>query len=74
LDVFNLQYHTFVYMLQAVCGFSVRAFMLYDEKIQDRHIYLFLNIGLDNLLKVATKYRIKKEIDYTYIDFFLNDP
>jgi hypothetical protein len=72
--MFNLGYHTFVYLLQAVCGFRVRAFMLYDEELEHRKIYLFLNMEMDNLLRVATRFRIKKEIDYTSIDFFLNDP
>lgn len=49
--------------------------MLYDEEsLKDRDIYLFLNLSVENMLKVATKYRIKKEVDYTFIDFFLNDP
>ena len=49
--------------------------MLYDEdSLKDRDIYLFLNLSVENMLKVATKYRIKKEVDYTFIDFFLNDP
>jgi hypothetical protein len=26
------------------------------------------------MLKVASRFRIKKELDYTSIDFFINDP
>ena len=33
-----------------------------------------MTITQDNLLKMGSNYRIKKEIDYTSFDFFLNDP
>lgn len=39
-----------------------------------KYIYLYLNLGQENLMKVANKYRIKKSIDTTNFDFSLNDP
>jgi hypothetical protein len=74
LDAFTVQYNTIIYTLQQICGFRVKSFILYDKEGEEREIYLFLNINVDNLLRVANKYRIKKEVDYTFFDFFLNDP
>ena len=74
LDTFTLQYNAIVYTLQQVCGFRVRQFMLYDEQIEDRRIFLFLNLSTTNRLRVAARFRIKKEVDYSSVDFFLNDP
>lgn len=31
MDIFWLQYNTILYVLQSVCGFRVKAFLLYDE-------------------------------------------
>lgn len=63
-----------IYTLQHVCGFRVKSFILYDKHVEEREIYLFLTISTENLLRVANKYRIKKEVDYTFFDFYLNDP
>lgn len=35
---------------------------------------MFLNLSLDNMFRVSTRYSIKKEIDYSIFDFHLNDP
>lgn len=48
--------------------------MLYNEDQTEKDIYLFLTISPKNLLSLAKRYRIKKEIDYACIDFFLNEP
>lgn len=61
-------------MLQRICGFKVKAFILYDKEVTNRQIYLFLSLGTNNLLRVANRYRIKKEVEYTHFDFFLNNP
>lgn len=74
LDSFTVTYNTIVYTLQHVCGFRVKAFVLYDKDVTQRHIFLFLTLSTENLLRVANKYRIKKEVEYTHFDFFLNDP
>ena len=39
-----------------------------------KDLYLFLNLSIDNMLKVASRYEIKKMIDYSNLDFSLNDP
>jgi hypothetical protein len=39
-----------------------------------RDIYLFLNLSTDNMLKVAARFAVKKAINYTALDFSLNDP
>ena len=39
-----------------------------------KDIYLLLNLSSENMLKVAQKFKIKKNIDYTSFDFYLNDP
>jgi hypothetical protein len=52
----------------------VRAFLLYDEMQENKDIFLFLSLTSENYVNLAKKYRIKKEIDYTFIDFFLNEP
>lgn len=61
-------------ILQRICGFNVRSFLLYNKELTERSIYLFLTMNTENLLRVANKYRIKKEIDFTAFDFYLNDP
>lgn len=48
--------------------------MLYNEEQTEKDIYLFLTVSPQNLLNLAKRYRIKKEIDYTCIDFYLNEP
>lgn len=35
---------------------------------------MFLTLRSESFLNLAKKYRIKKEVDYTFIDFFMNDP
>ena len=40
--------------------------------MKNRCIYLFLKLSLDNLYRVALKYRMKKEIDYSLVDFYYN--
>ncbi len=35
---------------------------------------MFLTLRPENFLNLAKKYRIKKEVDYSFIDFFMNDP
>lgn len=67
-------YNTILYMLQRICGFRVKAFILYDKHVTERHIYLFLSLSTKNLLRVANRYRIKKEVQYTHFDFYLNSP
>jgi hypothetical protein len=74
LDSFSLMYNTILYMLQRICGFRVKAFILYDKEVTKRQIYLFLSMGTKNLLRVANRHRIKKEVEYTHFDFFLNNP
>ncbi len=74
IDAFTIQYNAIIYTLQKVCGFRVKAFVLYGKDVEERDIYLFLNMNTDNLLRVANRYRIKKEVDYTFLDFYLNDP
>ena len=39
-----------------------------------RDLYLFLNLSIENMLKVASKFEMKKAIDYSSLDFGLNDP
>jgi hypothetical protein len=46
--------------------------MLAKKKVRD--IYIFLNLSIENMLKVAGRFEVKKELDYSIIDFFLNDP
>ena len=48
--------------------------MLYNEEQTEKDIYLFLTVSPQNLLNLAKRYMIKKEIDYTCIDFYLNEP
>lgn len=48
--------------------------MLYDEELKDKTIYIFLNLSNENRLKMASRYQMKKEIDYSIIDFYLNEP
>ena len=44
-----------------------------DESFTRNHIYVLLTLNPENLMRVASKYRIKKELDYTAIDFYLNE-
>ena len=39
-----------------------------------RDIYLFLNLSIENLLKVAARFMVKKELHYSILDMSLNDP
>jgi hypothetical protein len=74
LDGFTLQYNAIVYTLQRVCGFRVRTFLLYNEEMQNKRLFFFLSMSIENRLTTAAKYRIKKEIDYSKVDLYLNDP
>lgn len=74
LDAFKLEYNTILLILQRICGFNVRSFLLYNKELTERSIYLFLTMNTQNLLRVANKYRIKKEVDFTSFDYYLNDP
>ena len=46
LDGFTLQYNSIMYMLQKVCGFRVRTFLIYDEDISDKKLLFFLTLSL----------------------------
>ena len=37
-------------------------------------MFIFLSASVENCLKNAAKYQIKKEIDYSLIDLYLNEP
>lgn len=39
-----------------------------------RDLYLFLNLSIDNMLKIASRFEMKKAVDYSNLDFGLNDP
>ena len=39
-----------------------------------RDLFIFISQTSENLVKVAERHRIKKEIDYTQVDLFINDP
>jgi hypothetical protein len=43
-------------------------------KIPVRFLYMFLNLSTENMLKVASRYEVKKAMDYSTLDFSLNDP
>ena len=60
LDGFSLQFNAIIYMLQKECGFRVRSFLLYDEEFKNKRIFLFLNLSIENRLKVAGRYKIRK--------------
>ena len=74
LDGFTLQYNSLMYMLQIVCGFKVRVFVIYEEDLKDKKLLFLINLSFENRLRLATKYEMKKEIDYSVVDFFINEP
>ncbi len=74
LDIFSLEINSIIYILQHECGFRIKAFIAYDKHSKGNNIYLVLSLPTENLLRVANKYRIKKEVDYSAFDFYLNDP
>ncbi|CAM6002103.1 unnamed protein product [Sphagnum balticum] len=74
LDVFTINLNALIYILQSTCGFRVRAYLLYNEAAERHEVYLLLHLSTENLLRLAMQFRIKKEVDYTALDFFLNDP
>ena len=47
-------------MLQKVCGFRVRTFVIYDEDIDDKKLLFFLNLSLENRMRLSAKYQVKK--------------
>ena len=49
-----------MYTLQQVCGFRVRSFMVYDEELEDKKIFFFLNLSTENRMRLAAKYQMKK--------------
>ena len=80
MDGFTLNFNSVMYILQQVCGFKVRAFMVNSE-VEDKEgllamvgfglvnlarkkavkdIYIFLNLSIDNMLRVAGRFEIKK--------------
>jgi len=48
--------------------------LLYDEDLSNKKIFFFMRLSIENRLKLAAKYQIKKEIDYSQLDLYLNDP
>ena len=61
-------------MLQIICGFKVRVFMIYNEELKDKKLFFFISLTFENRMRLATKYEMKKEIDYSVVDFFINEP
>jgi hypothetical protein len=55
-------------------GRIVDTFNIEIAKHHVRDIYLFLNLSIENMLKVAARFKIKKELNYSNIDMSLNDP
>ena len=60
-------------VLQHLCGLKVRTFIL-KEKKGEKAVYFLISQSIDNLMKLASRYKIKKEVKMSYIDFHLNDP
>lgn len=44
------------------------------SKKKVKSVYIFLSLSVENMLRVAGRYEIKKEVEYSTIDLFLNDP
>lgn len=43
-----------------------------NKKEGNKSVYLLLSLSHDNLMKLADKYRLKKEIDMGTFDFVVN--
>jgi hypothetical protein len=74
LDLFTIQLNTIIYILQRICGFRLRTFLLESHSHNKSFVLIFLTLSEDNLTKVADRYRIKKEVYSSYLDFYVNDP
>jgi hypothetical protein len=56
-----------VVILQRICGFRVKSFILEDEGKPCLYMLLFQSIP--NLLLLANRYKIKKEVNMIEVDF-----
>ena len=73
IDMTTMKYNMLCMVLQQVCGFRTRSFILNDEvNNNSKYIYVLLSLSNDNLLLMANRYKIKKEIDLGTFDFPLN--
>lgn len=72
MDLFTLRYNMIMLMLQTLCGFRVKTFVFDDDG--KPAIYFLLSQSTDNILNLAARHRIIKELNMEEIDFTLNDP
>lgn len=72
MDIFTLRYNMMMLILQTLCGFRVKTF-IFDEEGQSA-IYFLLSQSTDNILNLAAKHEIVKELNLDEIDFTLNEP
>lgn len=81
MDCFTLNYNTLIYVLQKKCGFQTVSYFVEEKNTSSEEndnkkafIYILLSQTTENILKSADHFRIKKEIDYSQIDLFMNEP
>jgi ABC-type uncharacterized transport system permease subunit len=73
-----------MYVLQEQCGFKVFSYLTEVDsdrvtvigEAEKKHevIYILVTQTTENLMRSADRHRIKKQVDYSQIDLFLNDP
>lgn len=56
-----------VVILQKICGFRVKSFILEDN--DKPCLYLLLYQSIQNMMLLASRYKIKKEVNMVEIDF-----
>ena len=82
VDTFMQKYNMLMMVLQKLCGFRVRSFILEGEPIDNGDgqkkasmaLYMLVSLSTENLMKSADKYKLKKEICMSVLDFLVNDP
>lgn len=72
MDIFTLRYNMIMLMLQNLCGFRVKTFVFDDDG--QPAIYFLLSQSTDNILNLAARHEIIKELNMVEIDFTLNEP
>lgn len=72
VDTFTLNYNMIMLVLQSLCGFRVKTFLVDEGK--ETCVYFLLSHSVENFLKLADRHHIMKKVNMKEIDFYLNDP
>ena len=41
---------------------------------EETYVYILIKQNISNLMKAADRFKIKKQVDYSQLDLFMNEP